>query len=191
MKDQPLGTVEWRENSDDEWQSAGINSRIDYLDQKFSKVDLLDGTWPGDDTIAVGQGNDLVFGLDIGDQITINVDNRQRVYTITGAVTDPLVQPPSFGGTAQLYVSRDTFEDLFDTRSLNRILAASTAKYDPIQTTMLANEIRDKLEKQNVDSYGFLPPTGGRVVDPNKHFFQDAMDGIFFVLTVMASWRCC
>jgi putative ABC transport system permease protein len=31
-----------------------------------------------------------------------------------------------------------------------------------------------------------LPPQGQRIVDPNKHFFQDIMDGIFFVLGVMA-----
>ncbi len=180
-----MGTVEWRETPQDEWQSASINTRVDYLDQKYSRADLVDGAWPADDTIAVGQGADIVFGLTIGDTITINADNRERVYTVTGSITDPLVQPPSFGGSAQLYVSRDTFEELFNTRNLNRILA-SAAEYDQVEATILANQIRDKLEKQDVDSYGFMPPTGGRVVDPNKHFFQDAVDGIFFVLTVMA-----
>ena len=180
-----LGSVEWRENPQDEWQTGGVNARVDYLDQKFSKVDLLAGAWPDEDTIAIGQGTDVVYGLNIGDKITIKSDGRERVYMITGSVTDPLALPPSFGGNAQLYITSDTFEELFDTNELNRLLA-SGIKFDLVETTNLANKVRDKLEKQNVDSYGFMPPTGSRVVDPNKHFFQDSMDGIFFLLTIMA-----
>ncbi len=180
-----LGTVEWRKNLEDEWQSATVNARLDYTEQTFSKVDLLAGRWPEDKTVAVGQGSDVVFGLNIGDQVSVRTYGRSKTYTITGSVSDPLVQPPSFGGGAQLYVSIDTYEQLFDTRNLNRLLAAGE-QYELNQTTILANEIRDKLEKQNVDSFGFMPPTGGRVVDPDKHFFQDSIDGVFFVLTVMA-----
>ena len=43
-----------------------------------------------------------------------------------------------------------------------------------------------KLEKQNIDSGGAAPPDGSRVSDPKKHFFQDVMDGIFFILGIMA-----
>lgn len=180
-----INTIEWRKNPDDEWQSATVNARLDFSDQTYSKVDLSEGQWPEDNNIAVGQGTDIVYGLNLGQEVSIRTDGRSKTYNITGSVTDPLVQPPSFGGTAQIYVSLDTYEQLFDTRNLNRVLAAGE-EFELEQTTMLANEIRDKLEKQDVDSFGFLPPTGGRVVDPSKHFFQDSIDGIFFVLTIMA-----
>ncbi|MDX1416548.1 MAG: ABC transporter permease [Candidatus Promineifilaceae bacterium] len=180
-----MGTIEWRESASDEWRSAGVSARVDYRDQVYSIVDLTKGVWPEEDTVAVGQGSDVVFGLTTDDMITVRVDDREITLTVTGTVSDPLVQPPSFGGNAQLYVTRDTFEDLFNTRSLNRILA-SAQEYELQKVTVLANQIRDKLEKQDVDSFGFLPPTGTRVVDPNKHFFQDAIDGIFLVLTIMA-----
>ena len=180
-----IATVEWRKNPDDDWRAANVNTRQNFSSQKFSILEIINGKWPDENSVAVGQGSDVVFGLAVGDEITLKTDGRSHVYKISGSVSDPMVQPPSFGGGTQLYITLDTYEDLFNTRDLNRILASGNA-YDPVQTTLLANRIKDKLEKQGVDTYGFLPPTGDRIVDPSKHFFQDAMDGIFLLLTVMA-----
>ena len=44
--------------------------------------------------------------------------------------------------------------------------------------------LQEKLEKQDRDSFG---TDVGRVTDPNEHFFQDFLDGIFFLLGVMGS----
>lgn len=177
--------VEWRLNEEQDWIAANITMRPDYEAQRFFLLDLLDGVWPAGGTVAVGQGTDTVFGAAIGETVTVNVDGRERDLSVVGLVGDPISQPPSFGGPAQFYVSRRTFEDLFGWRDFN-FLFANAEEFNEADVTDLANTISDELEKQNIDTYGFMPPAGDRILDPSKHFFQDSIDGIFFVLGAMA-----
>ena len=181
-----VNSVEWRLGPDDEWHAGDITAREDYENYHFFKLDLLSGDWPSTNTLVVGQGTDTVFGAYVGEQVTVRVNGRSRVYTIGGALSDPVVQPPSFGGNAQFYASKDTFEEIFNDLNYNRILAGA-AQYDEVEIVTIANRLRDKLEKQNVDSGGYLPPAGDRIVNPEKHFFQDTMDAIFLILGVMAA----
>ena len=180
-----VSTVEWRTSAEGEWLAANVTMRPDYLDQRYFTLDLESGSWPDEDVLAVGQGTDTVYGAVIGEKVTIKQDGRDRVMTVGGSIGDPLGTPPSFGGTAQFFVSRDTFEELFDTRNYSHILATAP-RYDEGEVTAIANRMRDKLEKQDVDTYGYMPPAGGRILDPSKHFFQDSMDGLFFLMGVMA-----
>jgi hypothetical protein len=46
------------------------------------------------------------------------------------------------------------------------------AEYEETAATELAERLQDKLTKMGKDS-------GRSVLDPNKHFFQDQLDGIF------------
>lgn len=180
-----VDSVEWRLAADQDWQSAGVTARTDFQHQNFAILTLLDGTWPEKEQLVVGQGTDSIFGAEIGKQVILRTNDREKVFTVVGAVNDPNVQPPSFGGIAQFYVALDTFDELFGSTGYNRIFA-SAAEYNEETATGIANDIRDRLERQDVETGGFMPPDGGRVVNPNKHFFQDIMDGIFFVLGFMA-----
>jgi putative ABC transport system permease protein len=180
-----VGEVEWRMGVEEDWQPANVTMRPDYLDQHYFVLELTSGSWPDGDVVAVGQGTDTVYGAAVGEKVTIKRDGRDRVFTVGGVISDPIGFPPSFGGNAQFFVTRDTFEELFDTRDYSHILATA-ARYDEREVTAIANRMRDKLEKQNVDTSGFMLPAGARVIDPSEHFFQDAIDGIFFLLGAMA-----
>ena len=46
--------------------------------------------------------------------------------------------------------------------------------------------MQDKLEKQDL-MVGGASPRGGSIADPNKHFFQDPLDGLFFIMGFMAT----
>jgi putative ABC transport system permease protein len=177
--------VEWRFNEKEEWKSGNVTMRADYGDQRFFVLSLADGLWPDSEIAAVGQGTDTVFGAAIGEEVILSVDGRERVLTVGGVISDPVGQPPSFGGPAQFYVAQKTFEDLFGWQDFNFILA-DAEEFNEKKVTLLANNIRDQLEKQDVDTFGFMPPAGSRIVDPSKHFFQDSIDGVFFVLGAMA-----
>jgi putative ABC transport system permease protein len=178
-------SVEWRLDNAQDWQPGGITGRPDFKNQRFAKLTLLKGNWPEEDQLAVGQGTDSVFGAEIGKQVIIKSEGRDKIFTVVGVVNDPISQPPSFGGNPQFYTSLETFGELFGREDYNRIFATA-AIYDEKIVTGIANEIRDRLERQHIETGGFMPPSGGRVVNPNEHFFQDAMDGIFFVLVFMA-----
>ncbi len=52
------------------------------------------------------------------------------------------------------------------------------AQYDEEKVTELADKMADRLQKMGRES-------GRMITDPNKHFFQDSMDGIFMLLGVL------
>lgn len=178
-------TLEWRLGPDDEWSPAGLTARDDYENQRFAKLELTSGEWPQRRTFAVGQGSDTVFGIRQGGQVQIRIDDREYVVDVGGVVYDPNIQPPGFGGSAQFYATRERLGDLIGDRSFNRVLAVAS-HWDEAWVTGVADEMQDKLEAQGVESGGFAPPNGQRLTSPDKHFFQDVMDGIFFILGVMA-----
>ncbi len=178
-------TVSWRLNATDTWQPAIATARRDYSNQTFSRLTLEAGDWPRDKGVVVGQGTDAVFGAAIGEVVTFNIDGHERQLTVLGRVNDPMIQPPSFGGVAQFYLTPDAFSDLFGWEGANRLLA-SASSYDETRISAVVDDISHKLAKQDIDSSGFLPPNGQRTTDPSKHFFQDVVDGIFFVLGLMS-----
>lgn len=177
--------VEWRLNSDEEWRPATLVTRPDYQDQTYNKISLVSGDWPEEKTFAVEDGSVDVFSVPVGGQIQIKANGRERTVNVVGVTDDQLANPPSFGGNAQFYASKDYFETITGQDGYNLILAGAE-EFDYDKLTDSADEIQDKLEKQDVDSGGFLPPSFDRVVDPDKHFFQDVMDGIFLVLAILA-----
>jgi putative ABC transport system permease protein len=178
-------TVEWRLSPKDEWSPATLIARDDYKDQRYTTLGLISGEWPQENTVAVVQGVDVVFGIQEGGQVSIRVDDRERVVKIGGMVYDPVATPPSYGGLAQFYTTRDYFGDLTDDRDFNIILAG-VAQYDETAAIAIADQMKRKLEKQGSDSGGAAPPDGRRVSDPDKHFFQDTMDVIFLILGIMS-----
>jgi putative ABC transport system permease protein len=180
-------SIEWRLSPDDPWSAGRLDARDDYENQHYTKLDLLSGKWPKEKVFAIGQGTDTAYGIEEGSQIYIRIDDREHMVKVGGTIYDPVIQPPSFGGPAQFYATRDRFGDLTGDRDFNRFMAGITFEYDLDKATEVADKIQRKLEKQEIESGGASPPDGRRVNDPNKHFFQDPMDGIFLVLGIMAA----
>ncbi len=178
--------VEWRLSPDDPWQPAGLSAREDYTRQKLANYTMISGEWPHKKVMAVGQGGDTAFGVSEGMRVYIRVGGRESELTIGGVLYDMVVQPPSFGGSIQFYTTREQYGHLTGSEDFTRILA-STGAYDATEANAIADEMQDKLEKQDVESGGYAPVvSGGRVTDPTKHFFQDPLDGLFFIMGLMA-----
>ncbi|MCB0066542.1 MAG: ABC transporter permease [Caldilinea sp.] len=177
--------IEWRLAPGDPWQPAGISARRDYDEQIVSTYELIDGAWPHKKFFAVGQGGDAAYGIDLGDRVYIRVDDYETEITIDGVLQDQNVQPPSFGGNAQFYTTLETFGHLTGGERFNRIFAA-TAGFDPVQAQAIADAMQKKLEKQDIMAGG-ASPRGGSIADPSKHFFQDPLDGLFFIMGFMAT----
>ena len=169
--------IEWRLNPEGEWQQAGLTVRADYENQKLNRLELMDGSWPEDDMIAVGQDAESFFGIPPGEEIYLRVNEREYKVQLVGTVYDQLVTPAYFGGMAQLYTTGDYYEKLVGTSGFNQVLV-SAPEYDEVAVTGLADRLQEKLRKQGYDSGRFI-------VDPNEHIFQNQMDGIFLVLTIL------
>jgi putative ABC transport system permease protein len=169
--------IEWRLSPEDEWRQAGLSARVDYENQELNKLDLVEGNWPTDDVLAIGQDAEAFFGIPSGGEIYVKLNEREFKVQLDGTVYDQLVQPAFLGGMAQLYTTQDFYAKLVGPFGFNRIML-SAAEYDENSVTELADRFQEKLEKQGYDS-------GRSIFDPNKHLFQDQMDGIFLVLTVL------
>ena len=177
--------IEWRLSPTDPWRPAGLSARPDYENQTLTKYQLISGEWPHKKVFGIGQGGDTAFGVHEGDRVYIRVNSRETTITVGSVIYDQIVQPPSFGGNAQFYTTLEEFGNLTGSENYNRIFA-STAHFDPDQATAIANTMQDKLEKQDL-MVGGASPRGGSIADPNKHFFQDPLDGLFFIMGFMAT----
>ncbi len=170
-------TIEWRASPQDEWQQAGLTSRVDYENQKLNKLELINGSWPQDESLVVGQDAEAFFGISPGQEIYLSVDDKEYKVQLVGTVYDQLVAPAYFGSPAQLYASDEYFQKIAGVNGFNQVLI-SAAEYDEEAVTELADRLQETLEKQGYDSFRMI-------LDPNEHFFQSQMDGIFLVLTVL------
>jgi putative ABC transport system permease protein len=173
--------IEWRVNPEDEWSAGNLLARADYEDQRLNTLTLAAGNWPRGRVFALEQGHGTAFGIPEGGQVTIRVNDRERAVQLGGSISSQFVQPVYFGGTTQFYAGRDRYGELVGERNFTQIMAAA-AEYDEETVTAIADRIQDKLERQGRDSWGVQP---ARVIDPNEHFFQDSMDGIFFLTGVL------
>ena len=181
-------SIEWRPSPDDAWAPASLIVRDDYEAQRYTTLGLLSGAWPRGKTFAVSQGIDIVYGIDQGEWVEIRVDDREHIVEIGGVVYDPVTQPPSFGGPAQFFTTRERLGYLTGDRDFNRILARAP-EYDEGLLADLATQMQDKLERQGIESGGAAPSStaaGGRIADPDVHFFAPFMDTIFFIMGVMS-----
>jgi len=181
-------SIEWRSSPEDEWRPAVLTARDDYTSQIYTRLDLLSGNLPDKDSLGIVQGADQAFGIQIGDQLYLRVDNKEFDIQIGGQIYDPIASPPSFGGPLSFYATRDQFEKLTGLRDFNRIMAGGVGEYDEAVMLDVATDMQDKLDAQGVESGGaaFTANNVSRVSDPNKHFFSAPLDAIFFMMGVMA-----
>jgi putative ABC transport system permease protein len=186
VEGQLTASVEWRLSPDQEWQPGFLTARADYQDQRYAILELLSGDWPQEENMAIGQGVEQRYGIREGGSATLRVNDREHVLKVSGTLYNNYVLPPGLGGPAQFYVSRDRFEYLVGRRDFDSIMAAAPV-YNESKVISIANQMQDQLEKAGVDSGGNTPPEGKRYANPQKHFIQDTLDGIFLVLGIMGT----
>ncbi len=172
-------TIEWRLNSKAEWQQGGLTARVDYANQKLNWLDLVSGQWPRNRVMVVEQGSDTFFGIPPTGKVFLRINEQVREVQLDGVVYNPLSQPAAFGGYAQFYTTRDTYEQWVGNRDFAQLMVAA-AHWDEPAVTDLADRLQEKLTTQGKQSARLI-------TNPNKHFFQDQIDGLFFLLTVLAA----
>ncbi len=169
-------TIEWRAHPEDDWRPGGLTARADYETQNMNKLELLEGDWPSGRTAAIGQ-DAAVFGVTDGATVEFRVNNKEFKVPTHGKIYDQLVQPATFGGTAQFYVDQEFYEYLIGDKNFGRVMVKAPV-WNEDAIILLADRIEDRIQKMGSE-------TGRFITDPNKHFFQDQMDGLFFLMGVL------
>ena len=176
-------TIEWRHNPDEPWRSAILNARDDYLDQKIARQVLLDGQWPTRKIFAMENGFESAYDVSIGDVVQIRIDDREYDVEI-GGVLNAFDIAPAFADDLVLYTTRRRFTDLTGREDYNTI-AAKDLSFDWQQAEAADTELKDRLDKLEIDSTGAIPPFLDRVAEPERHFAQNILDASFTILGVI------
>lgn len=172
-------TIEWRLTPDQEWKQGGLTMRADYQHQRLNKLELVQGDWPVDKSIGIENGSDAYFGIKLGDSIYLRINDREFHIRSNGILYNQLAQPAFLSGPAQFYVTRDDYERMVGDRDFNRILVTAPV-WDEKAVQDLGDRLQKRLDKQNIGSSRII-------TDPNKHFFQDQMDGLFLLLGILSA----
>ncbi len=180
-------SIKWRRNPDEAWAAAHLAARNDYDNLKLNAIELRSGIWPTRKHIGIEIGYDLQEG----NQVYLEIDNptivgnRIRQVELSGVMFNQLLMPPTYGGNPTFYTTRNHFIELTGQTGF-RIIRITAAEFNEAKTTDLANHIQDHLKKQGVESKGAGDIFGKAVTDPKQHPFHEIIDGLNFVLVVMA-----
>lgn len=173
--------VEWRHVGETEWTTAILNGREDYRRQKMTLDELVNGSWPGRNTLAVGiisVGETAVFA---GDTVEIRYGDRLRTYDIVGTV-DPLGPAPAFEDT--FYADGPTFTRITGRDAFNRINLRDVV-FDLAAAEATDQRLQAYFEDIGVDSVGIGFPFQDRIVPPDVPPAAAIINALFFILGVI------
>ncbi len=172
--------IRFKTTPDGEWQAGTITMRDDYEAQKFDFVTLIDGEWPQELNIGVERLTSQAFGLDVGDEIIIELDGTDRSFPIAGKIRHPFVEPPQFGGEAHFFSDAAGMARLGIAEGTFSSVMMQVEPYSREYAEAVAGEIRDRLGRQGVTVAVTI------YQDPARHWGRDFVDGMMVVLRVMA-----
>jgi putative ABC transport system permease protein len=172
-------TIDWRLSPTEDWRQGGLNARIDYQAQNMNQLELMSGEWPHGREAANGQDH-LAYGIPASGTVYIRTDEREVPVKIgTGKIYDQLTAPATFGGTAQFYVDQEFYEYLVGNKDYGRALV-NADYWEEDHATEVGDRLDAKARSMDKETFRLI-------TDPNKHFFQDSMDGIFFLMGVLGA----
>ena len=171
--------LRWKSHLDDPWEPVGLVARDDYDDQTYDKLKLESGSWPASGGVAVERGTARKFNIALDSIVYFEVNGRPRAFDVIGQLYDVWAEPVVFGGDATFYVTRRDIVKLGGPSGFNQVVAALPV-YDEDTAKERALDITGRLDTLNI-RHG-TPET----FDPEKHFFQDTINGIFLLLIVMS-----
>ena len=173
-----MGT-RWRREADGDWREATLVARDRYEDQRYDRLVLVEGSWPGRGGITMDRGRARLEGLEVGDTVYLEVRDRSRLMTLAGITYSTWVDPPAFTDEASFFVTRSDLVRLGGPANFTRVMAV-TPSFQEESATTASVAISDRLDELGIEHSSL------EVLDPSRHFFQDAADGVFFVLVVMS-----
>ena len=169
----------WQPNPNAALRDVLMTIRPDYVDQKFNTIQLLSGTWPDRDGIAVEQSTVDTFRMPRSGTLTLLLDEREREFKITGVVQDLGIYPPAYGGSPQLYMSPETAETVFGIRGYDR-LRVQVPAFSEKAAQDTVDRLKTQLEKMSAPVFLY------QIQPPDEHPMQDIVNGMMLILKVMA-----
>lgn len=183
--------IEWRHDQDGEWLVATLNARDDYAAPAVTRWELIAGTFPSGDDVAMERGFGELHNLVIGDTIETRINERVRQVRIVG-ILNSRESNAAFSPDLILYMSQRRFGEVTGNQHYS-IVAGRIDAFNPDGSFNQASAdrvdaaVQDRLHKLNIDSQGLLPaiPLIKRVAPATTHFAQGILDSVFLILGII------
>ncbi len=174
-------TIRYKTEPDGPWETGWLIMREDYEAQTYELLPLKAGKWPEGDQVGIERLSSQHFGLDLGDTVYFEVDDRPKARTINGKLRHNFVPPPAFGGPAVFFTDPEGMELFGVPRGEFTQILVRVSPYSPDQARTVASDIKDRLSKEEIGVAVTI------YQNPNEHWGQFLMAGINLVLQIMAA----
>lgn len=170
----------WKLETDADWRAGVLVAREDYTAQRIGVVELLDGAWPGDHTLAVEIKSSEHFDITTGAAILVEHGSGARRLPVGGVIRKPYVLQPQFGGDATFYATPDTATWLTGVEGFNKLRVRLTGN-----DANAAGPVRNWMEGMGFVVAG-VGATG--VTDEfDAAETKDILTAVFLILIVMGA----
>jgi len=172
----------WKLAGEAEWRDGVLFARADYDAQRMYPVELLEGDWPAERTLAVERMSSQYYDLPIGASIVVEVGRRERQLRVEGIVRHPYTPPPQIGlGNATFCASPEMIAWLYgyDDEEAFNTMNVRLESFSQEAAEAAAERIKDRLQRNGVE-VGYWD-----IVDPEVHWAQEMMDAVFLILGVL------
>jgi putative ABC transport system permease protein len=174
-------SVLYKLRPEDEWRQGVVQMRDNYEQQKYELLQLRDGYWPRyKDEIAVERMGAQFLNIGIGDSVIFKIDEKERVYPITGFIRHPFVPPPQFADMAFFFMNGEGMQRLGVPPGKFGGFYVRVTPYSAEHAKEVASAIKNKLAKQDISVAGF------QYEDPDKHWGRTFLDAMSQVQQLLA-----
>jgi putative ABC transport system permease protein len=179
---EPLNLVQirWKLRHEDPWRTGALLQRDDYTQQTYDIVQLKAGSWPEENDLSIERMHSPFYGIDIGDQVIIEVGDQERLFSISGKIRHPFVPPPSMYDQAWFFGSSQVMELFGLPDGKFAQIKIRAAEYSLDNAKMVASAVKERLAKQGIGVAATM------YQDPDKHWGRMFVDGMTVVIEVLA-----
>ncbi len=178
------GSIEWRFIGDNEWQTARLEARQDYEEQKMELINLESGSWPNRSSLGVIKTADTLYGVGEGAEIEVRSNDQIRRLKLTGTLKPVGPFPVIFLGEPVFYADRSTFSRLTGSSNYDLIMTRDLI-FNQAQAEATDLEIQDYFEDLGVDSVGTLFPFQDRIISPDIPPAASILNALFLILGII------
>lgn len=184
-------TVRYRRAEGGPWQSGSVFIADDYRQITLDKLTLTGGALPSANAAAVERSTDRHLSFHIGDRVMFSTDletfstrettGNVRTVTLGGRMRHPFIPTPLLGGPAYFLMNAEMAEDVFGiARGSYNALFIQITPYSQENAERVAGEVRKALGQEDARISVVL------YREPEKHWGRPIVEGITFVLRLMA-----
>jgi putative ABC transport system permease protein len=172
----------WKLEGEKDWRNGDLCARMDYKAQRMGRVDLHDGRWPTDRTLAVERMTARHLGIPIGTTIIVQLGRSERRLPVVGIIRDSFADPPQFGATPLFFTTPDTAAWLTGD-DINRLDVRLTSYSNENDAQEVIDDLAERIERIGMS----IQVWGSWLRDPGEHWFQENVDTVYMILVVLGA----